>query len=104
MVPVDSGSSRRGNKFWFVSAVENLRTTFVQGIILIARAANGGETPFMVDSSERPSEASKCLMLELTSTPLDLHLREIGQFELDGPALTDAIHTESDGKSLLHRF
>ena len=37
-------------------------------------------------------------MLELTYTPLGLHLRKIGQFEINGPALADAIHTELDGK------
>ena len=65
---------------------------------MIARAENGGETPFVGDSSNRPSEASKFLMLELTYTPLGLHLRKIGQFEINGPALADAIHTELDGK------
>ena len=72
---------------------------FAQAIILIARAANGRETPFMGDSSKRPSEESRCLMLELTYTPLGLHLRKIGQFEINGPALADAIHTGLDGKS-----
>ncbi|CAA7261526.1 unnamed protein product [Cyclocybe aegerita] len=69
-----------------------------ESTILVALASNNNDANILAaEHEDGASETSKCVLFEFKSTPLDVQLERLGQWEFDGPAIGDGIHIEDDG-------
>ncbi|KAF8903093.1 hypothetical protein CPB84DRAFT_1728490 [Gymnopilus junonius] len=73
-------------------------TSIEESVILVATAANANDACALVpDAEETVSDASRCLILEFTTTPSNARLRKLTEWDLDGSGKGNGIYQELDG-------
>ncbi|KAF8964335.1 hypothetical protein BDZ97DRAFT_1919029 [Flammula alnicola] len=67
-------------------------------VVLVAMAENKNDASALTsDASKGSSETSRCVLLEIITTPSDVQLRRLGQWDLNGPANGDNFYEGQDG-------
>ncbi|KDR82569.1 hypothetical protein GALMADRAFT_237950 [Galerina marginata CBS 339.88] len=87
---------RQKRDIWMWS---NLAVSYIEeSVILVVTAANDSdECALTADTDEGTSHTSRCVLLDFVTTPSEVQLHKLGQWDLDGPAKGDGIYREPDG-------